>query len=118
MTPPRQPRLLTDLSCNSASASLSPNGANLAVSNVSRGFDVYKIQSAEPIASFDNDDNPRTSSDEPACPVPVKFIHGGHAIVGGSMNGKVGLWDLGHGKMHTLPLNSKRQRACCRYCGH
>ncbi len=43
----------------------------------------------------------------PACPLPVTFVHGGHALVGGSMTGKVGLWDLGMGKMHSLVLNSK-----------
>lgn len=90
---------------HSASASLSPNGSNIAVSNVVRGFDVYKVQSEEPLISFDlpNDD----SASFARSPVPVLFIHEGHALVGGSMNGKVDLWDLCMGKMHSVTLTSE-----------
>ncbi|KAI0738687.1 WD40-repeat-containing domain protein [Daedaleopsis nitida] len=88
-----------------ASASLSPNGAYLAVSNVFKGFDVYKVQSEKPIASFEYDE---PSSLKSAGPIPVLFIHGGRALVGGSMVGKVCLWHVNFGKMHNLALSSER----------
>ncbi len=86
----------------SASASLSPNGTHIAVSNVVRGFDVYKVQSEEPLASFDLQDRSALGA-----PVPVLFIHEGHALVGGSITGKVDLWDLYMGKMHSIALTSE-----------
>lgn len=82
---------------------MSPDASNIAVSNVVRGFDVYRVQSEEPLASFDYLDGDSAS----AAPVPVLFIHEGHALVGGSMNGKVDLWDLYMGKMHSVTLTSE-----------
>ena len=81
------------------------------MSNVFKGFDVYKVDSEEPIASFKHADDTSLAS---ASPVPVLFVHAGHALVGGSMTGKVGLWDLRMGMMHSLSLNSElyRHPAC------
>ncbi|KAI0716862.1 WD40-repeat-containing domain protein [Earliella scabrosa] len=68
-------------------ASLSDSGTHLAISNLDTGFDVYRMEDGVPVCSFEHD------APEPDY-VPVKFIHGGHAIVGGSSVGKVGIWDI------------------------
>ncbi|KAI0643028.1 WD40-repeat-containing domain protein [Trametes meyenii] len=81
-----------------ASASVTPDGKMYAVSNVSRGFDVYYMTSDAPFCSFSH------KVGVPS-PVPVLFIHGGRALMGGSTVGEVDIWavDLKH-KMHSLHL--------------
>ncbi|KAI1788020.1 WD40-repeat-containing domain protein [Ganoderma leucocontextum] len=80
-----------------ASASLSEDGKYIAISNVDRGFDVFVMASEEPLRSFEHEvGEPRA--------VPVLFIHGGQAIVGGSVVGKVDVWDIFLGKMPPLPI--------------
>ena len=83
----------------SASVSLSEDGKYLAVSNVDRGFDVFVMASGEPLCSFEHEvEEPRA--------VPVLFVHSGQAIVGGSVIGKVNVWDIFLGKMPPLLIPS------------
>ena len=87
---------------HSASASLSPNGSLLAVSNLVTGFDVYRTDTEQPIASFEQPiQKPNV--------VPVLFIHGGRAIVGGCDSGTVNVWDIALGKLHSLSIPSTLQ---------
>lgn len=82
----RIPSVLTWLS-SSGDASLSPDGRHLAISNLDSGFDVYQMEDGIPICSFEHE------APEPEI-VPVRFIHGGHAIIGGSSVGRVCAWDI------------------------
>ncbi|KAI0708447.1 WD40-repeat-containing domain protein [Earliella scabrosa] len=68
-------------------ASLSQSGTHLAISNLDTGFDVYRMEDGVPVCSFEHD-APKPDF------VPVQFIHGGHAILGGSSVGKIGIWDI------------------------
>ncbi|KAI1782402.1 hypothetical protein LXA43DRAFT_847067, partial [Ganoderma leucocontextum] len=70
-----------------ASASLSNNGTFIAVSNLTKGFDVFRMETEEPVASFEHDIG------EPM-PTPVLFTHEGRAIIGGTTVGKVNVWDI------------------------
>lgn len=65
------------------SASLSPNGSLLAISNVKDGFDLYDIAENKVSHMFDH------AESNPGYPFPVLFIHGGNAVIGGSGCGKV-----------------------------
>ena len=65
-----------------------------------KGFDVFRMQTEEPVASFEHEIG------EPM-PTPVLFTHGGRAIVGGSTVGKVNIWDvLTRGKIQSLLIPS------------
>ncbi|KAI0708453.1 WD40-repeat-containing domain protein, partial [Earliella scabrosa] len=70
-----------------ASASLSEDGLYLAISNLTTGFDVYRTDTQKPVGSYKHDIGDSR-------PTPVLFIHGGHAIVGGSTVGIVNIWDI------------------------
>ncbi|KAI0709141.1 WD40-repeat-containing domain protein [Earliella scabrosa] len=85
-----------------ASASLSPDDVHIAISNVYHGFDVYKLHTEEPFVSFRHAGEPSV----PASALPVLFVHAGHALIGGSAIGNIGLWDLYMGEMHSLVLPS------------
>ncbi|KAI0743706.1 WD40-repeat-containing domain protein, partial [Daedaleopsis nitida] len=78
-------------------ASLSPDGSLLAVGNLTTGFNVYRMDTPEPVRHY------KHVVGKPQ-PTPVLFIHSGHAIVGGSTVGKVDMWDLTLGKLHTLSI--------------
>ncbi|RPD53261.1 WD40 repeat-like protein [Lentinus tigrinus ALCF2SS1-7] len=83
-----------------AHASLSADGKHIAVSNLVRGFDVYRLHDETPVGLMTHEvGKPR--------PTPILFIHNGRALVGGSLSGKVTIWDLNLGKMHTLNIPSK-----------
>ncbi|RDX44266.1 WD40 repeat-like protein [Lentinus brumalis] len=82
-----------------ASASLSEDGALLAVSNLAQGFDVYRTDTGQPAGTF------RHIVGKPQ-PTPVLFIHGGRAIVGGSTVGTVHVWDLEQGGRFPLHIPS------------
>ena len=93
--------LFNELSHNwsaSASASLLEDGKHVAISNIDTGFNVYVLASGAPLCSFEHDvGDPRA--------VPVRFMHGGRAIVGGSVMGKVNVWDIAlRKKIHILPI--------------
>nr|VWO96776.1 Guanine nucleotide-binding protein subunit beta-like protein (Cytoplasmic antigenic protein 1) [Ganoderma boninense] len=69
-----------------AAASASQDGKHLAVSNLTKGFDVFSLESGESVRSFEHD-----------------------ALLGGSTVGKVGIWDLVKGKLSspTIPNRAK-----------
>ncbi len=76
---------------HSVRSSLSPNGARLAVSDLSAGFEVYDLETDEVVRAvkYEGGDQERA--------IPVAFIHGGHAIVCGSTVGKVNVWFVDSG---------------------
>ncbi|KAI9069597.1 WD40 repeat-like protein [Trametes sanguinea] len=82
-----------------AKACLSDDGTRLAISNVSRGFDVYSMQSGAPLCAIEQD-NPGFH------PLPVLFIHGGLALVGGSVLGELNIWDVMDTESGTPSLNT------------
>ena len=64
-----------------------------------KGFDVYRTDTEEPVASYEHEvGKPYT--------MPVLFIHGGRAIVGGSGVGQVHVWDIALGKLQSLSIPS------------
>ncbi|KAI0742325.1 WD40-repeat-containing domain protein [Daedaleopsis nitida] len=69
-----------------AAASLSPNGVYLAVSTLSSGFAIYDLETSKVFRKFKSD----VGEEQRA--IPVLFVHGGHAIVGGSAVGRVNIW--------------------------
>ncbi|KAI5990920.1 WD40-repeat-containing domain protein [Pisolithus albus] len=67
------------------SMSVSHDGNMLVVSNVTSGFDIYHLNDSSLDGSVLQPSNGML--------VPVTFIHEGQAILGGSMCGKVQIWD-------------------------
>ncbi|KAI5981788.1 hypothetical protein EDD15DRAFT_2203663 [Pisolithus albus] len=65
--------------------SVSRDGNVLVVSNVTSGFDIYHLNDSSLDGSMLQPSNGML--------VPVAFIHGGQAILGGSTCGKVQIWD-------------------------
>ena len=79
---------------------MSDNGTFAAISNLTKGFDVYRMETEEPVASFVHEVG------DPM-PTPVLFTHGGRAIVGRSTVRKVNIWDVYElGKIHCLSIPS------------
>lgn len=78
--------ILTHQCSVSAAASLSPNGVYLAVSTLSSGFAIYDLETSKVFRKFKSD----VGEEQRA--IPVLFVHGGHAIVGGSAVGRVNIW--------------------------
>ncbi len=76
---------------DSLAAGLSPDGALLASSNSVSGFDIYDIGAGEAIRSFKHE----IGNEERA--LPVTFIQGGTAIVGGSTAGYLNIWFVDSG---------------------
>ncbi|KAI1790680.1 WD40-repeat-containing domain protein, partial [Ganoderma leucocontextum] len=79
-----------DLLC-SGSASVSPDNKYLAVSNVFTGFHIYRLDNGSPIAHFEQEGNE-------ARPLPVVWLHGGRAILGGSTLGSINIWYIDTGR--------------------
>ncbi|KIP01816.1 hypothetical protein PHLGIDRAFT_326339 [Phlebiopsis gigantea 11061_1 CR5-6] len=75
------------------SASLSPDGSLLAISNLKTGFDLYDMSSDAPFSTFDIEEG------HEGYQLPVLFIHNGHALIGGSRSGQVRIWDVQSGRM-------------------
>ena len=74
----------------SADASLSRDGRLLVVSNMLTGFELFLMKApaeVEPLFSFKQDVGAGHA-------LPVRFLHGDHAIVGGTSHGQVNLWDI------------------------
>ncbi|KAI0651249.1 WD40-repeat-containing domain protein [Trametes meyenii] len=79
-------------------ASVRPDGSTIALSNAHTGFDVYNLQKGVPEASLGSDMGQRRT-------IPVLFIHGGNALLGGSTTGVIPLWDVvNQCRHHTLVL--------------
>ncbi|KAI9060540.1 WD40 repeat-like protein, partial [Trametes sanguinea] len=73
-----------------ADASLTRDGHILAVSNMLTGFELFELKGfveLEPLFAFQQD-----VSRGP--PIPLRFLHGDHAIVGGTLHGQVNVWDI------------------------
>ncbi|KAH9896046.1 WD40-repeat-containing domain protein [Cubamyces lactineus] len=68
-----------------ASSSLSPDGSNIAVANMVNGFDVYDLDTGAVVLSLFH----KVGKEYP---VPVQYVHGGNAILGGSTVGMLDLW--------------------------
>ena len=87
----------------SAHASLSDDGELIAVSNLVSGFDIYSMESETTLYSFGHSVETRALRN-----TPVLFIHGGFALVGGSSQGNVHIWDIRSGrKLHSLLHDSE-----------
>ncbi|KAJ8463966.1 hypothetical protein ONZ51_g9904 [Trametes cubensis] len=79
-----------------ADSSISNDGKLIAISNVISGFEVYALDVGTALWSFGH-----TVTDYRK--IPVLFIHGAAAIVGGNLQGDVHLWDVSSGrKLHSL----------------
>lgn len=91
------PSYISDaLAVSSADTSISDDGKLLAVSNVVTGFDIYCADTGEAVCSVGH-------TVQELRKVPVLFIHGGLALLGGNPRGDVHLWDMSSGcKQHSL----------------
>ncbi|KAI0725237.1 hypothetical protein BC629DRAFT_1578226, partial [Irpex lacteus] len=67
------------------SCDLSPDGATLATSNCRGSFEVYPFETGR--------HKTLQVSGEERRPLPVLFVHHGHALITGSSAGKARLWD-------------------------
>ncbi|OSC99815.1 WD40 repeat-like protein [Trametes coccinea BRFM310] len=86
-----------------ARSSLSPDGSRLAVSNLVYGFDIYDVDTGALALAVTHDIGKEY-------PAPVLYIHGGHAIVGGSTVGMVNIWYVDQTisrKMQTLSVSGR-----------
>ncbi|RDX51823.1 WD40 repeat-like protein [Lentinus brumalis] len=85
-------------------ASLAPGGALVAISNIATGFDICDLETGAIVKSFEHE----IGSYEYA--IPVLFIHGGQAIVGGSSVGCCNIWYVDSGEEFPplrIPNNGK-----------
>jgi WD40 repeat protein len=67
--------------------SLSPDYKYLAVSNLRTGFDLYRLETGEPLGCL-------RQVISAGLRVPVKYIHSGFAVMGGSTSGQLNIWDF------------------------
>ncbi|KAI0363917.1 WD40 repeat-like protein [Pilatotrama ljubarskyi] len=91
----------TPLPGHIADASLTRDGRILAVSNMLTGFELFALKGfieLEPLLSFQQDVGRGP-------PIPVRFLHGDHALIGGTLNGKVNIWDVHSRKKQSLTLD-------------
>ena len=70
-----------------ANAVVSEDGARIAVSNMTRGFDIYSLRSGAPLCSLDHEIRG-------GYPTPVLWLHVGLALLGGTTAGQLTLWDV------------------------
>lgn len=92
----------------SADASLTRDGRILVISNMLTGFELFALKGLvelEPLFCFKQDvlGGP--------C-LPVRFLHGDHAIIGGCVYGHVNLWDIYSRGKHVLNVGG--MRGCLR----
>ncbi|KAG2098114.1 hypothetical protein BD769DRAFT_1368948, partial [Suillus cothurnatus] len=59
----------------------------LAVSNLHTGFDLYQLETGEPWGCLQQ-------AISTGLWVPVKYIHSGFAVMGGSTSGQLDIWDF------------------------
>lgn len=98
---------------DSLAASLSPDGALLASSNSVSGFDIYDLRAGEAIRSFTHE----IGKEERA--LPVSFIQGGTAIVGGSTTGYLNVWFVDSGlQLDPLHIPSTSFTSYAYLCGN
>ena len=93
---------------HSGDAALSPDQKWLAISNLSTGFDIYRLQSLAPAQKLSFERHVKTKK---AC-LPVTFLHRNSAVLGGSSFGTPVVWDLESEKqIHILDHKGKAMRA-------
>ncbi|KAJ3556925.1 hypothetical protein NM688_g1757 [Phlebia brevispora] len=102
---PYNPTLWLHYSSISADVSLSDDCHFFAVSNLVTGFDVYSIDSEEPINSLHHG----VDADE-AFPTPMCFVHSGYALLTGSTVGNVQLWAASSGRPHQSLFTGKKRK--------
>ncbi|TFK83033.1 WD40 repeat-like protein [Polyporus arcularius HHB13444] len=86
-----------------ADASLSTDGKFLVTSNMLTGFELFHMKApaeVEPLFSFKQDVTARR-------PIPVRFVHGDHAIIGGTSHSQVNVWDVVSRLKQSLHLSSE-----------
>ena len=74
----------------SADGCLSADGQFLVISNLLTGFELFHMKApaeVESLFSF-------TQDVSPGRPLPVRFLHRDHAIIGGTSHGQVNVWDV------------------------
>ncbi len=79
----------TDTLC-SATASLSGDLKSLAVNDSASGFATYDIGSGELLNRYDSDE-----AGEKSVALAAAFIHNDKALITGTIDGTVRLWDVG-----------------------
>ena len=87
----------------SADASVTGDNQYIAISNLLTGFELFAFKGnseLEPLFSFKQD----VSAGRP---LPVRFIHGGHALMGGTSTAQVNIWDVYSRRRQPLPICSQ-----------
>lgn len=83
---------------------MAPHNPLIAVHNLDDGFDIYSLKqvsgSIRPTWELKHDTGRYN-----VC-LPLKFIHEGHALVGGNSMGSARVWSIGEGK----PLQTLQHR--------
>ncbi|TFK80345.1 YVTN repeat-like/Quino protein amine dehydrogenase [Polyporus arcularius HHB13444] len=77
------------------SASVTPDGARLIISNVTSGFDIYETETGESVGTLAHPVSGMFA-------VPVLYVHGGNAVIGGSTCGEVHVWDATALRVHQV----------------
>ncbi|TFK89649.1 WD40 repeat-like protein [Polyporus arcularius HHB13444] len=86
-------------------ASMTLDGTRLVVSNMRSGFDIYDAATGRAVGTLKHPVNQVRA-------IPVRFVHGGNAILGGSTVGAAHLWDVTELRMHP-PLVVQGVSVCC-----
>ena len=73
---------------------MSPKGSIIALSVMGTGFDVYDLDTGVCLASFAD------VSGGGERIVPVLFLHGGRALLGGGTAGRATLWNVHNKRIH------------------
>ncbi len=89
----------------SGDASMTLDGTRLVVSNMRSGFDIYDAATGRAVGTLKHPVNQVRA-------IPVRFVHGGNAILGGSTVGAAHLWDVTELRMHP-PLVVQGVSVCC-----
>ncbi len=93
----------------SADACLTNDGRVLAVSNMLTGYELFAVKGLvemDPLFCFKQDVGGR--------PLPVRFVHGDHALIGGALHGRVNLWDIYSRRKQVLTIGGMYLKLCPR----
>ncbi|TFY62460.1 hypothetical protein EVJ58_g3838 [Rhodofomes roseus] len=88
---------------NGADADLSADGRLLAVSNVLTGFELFAVKNLtelEPMFALNQDVSTGHA-------IPVRFTHGGNAVIGGTSDGRMFIWDIYTRRKQPLSFHSR-----------
>ncbi|KAH9934416.1 WD40-repeat-containing domain protein [Amylocystis lapponica] len=87
---------------------VSPNNRSLAICTVSSGFEVYRIPAGLRIFKLTPDPN-----EDPEVILPIIYVHNGSMLLGGSITGKLRLWNASNGQhWQTLRLEESVTLQC------